>query len=85
MFLLTIQQGRFINNFVRRLYHYMSLRHESSLFTPFEIMFGRRAILPVDINEGVQTIPMPSNYDADIEEAVECLTNNRMRIMKEVS
>ena len=63
----------------------MSLRHESSLFTPVEIMFGRRAILPVDINEGVQTAPTPSNYDADIEEAVECLTNNCMRIMKEVS
>ena len=47
-------------------------------------MFGRRAILPVDINEGVQTAPTPSNYDADIEEAVECLTNNCMRIMKEV-
>ena len=41
----------------------MSLRHESSLFTPFEIMFGRRAILPVDINEGVQTALTPSNYD----------------------
>ena len=41
----------------------MSLRHESSLFTPSEIMFGRRAILPVDINEGVQTAPTPSNYN----------------------
>ena len=60
------------------------LLHESSLFTPFEIMF-ERAILPVDIIDGAQTAPTPSNYDADIEEAVDCLTNNRMHIMKEVN
>ena len=53
---------RFIN-FVHTLYFHMSLKHESSLFTPFEIIFGRRAIHPVDINEGVQTAPTPSNFD----------------------
>lgn len=84
VFLHTTWQGKLIN-FVHRLHLYMSLRHESSLFTPFEGMFGRRAIFPVDINGGVPNAPMPSVYDADIEEAVECLTNNRIRIMKEIS
>ena len=40
-FLHTTWQGKLIN-FVHRLHLYMSLRHESSLFTPFEGMFGRR-------------------------------------------
>ena len=41
VFLHTTWQGKLIN-FVHRLHLYMSLRHESSLFTPFEGMFGRR-------------------------------------------
>lgn len=55
------------------------------MFTPFEIIFGRKAVLPVDINEGVQADYIPSIDDDDIEEAMKCLTNNRIRIMKKVS
>lgn len=35
---------------------YNTARHESSKFTPFELMFSRKAILPIDIQcdgEGV--------------------------------
>ena len=32
---------------------YNTLKHESTKFTPFEIMFGRKAILPLDLDAGV--------------------------------
>ena len=33
------------------------LQHESTKFTPFEIMFGRKAILPLDLDAGVHQGP----------------------------
>ena len=33
------------------VYAYNSSKHESSKFSPFEVMFGRQAILPVDLTE----------------------------------
>ena len=32
------------------VYAYNTARHESTQYTPFEIMFGRKAVLPVDID-----------------------------------
>ena len=36
----------------RHLYFciYNTSRHESSTYTPFQLMFGRQAILPIDID-----------------------------------
>ena len=31
--------------------HMNNFRHESSKHTPFEVMFGRRAVLPIDLAE----------------------------------
>eukprot|EP00731_Ephydatia_muelleri_P003172 Em0001g3172a len=36
---------------------YNTSRHESTKFTPFEIMFGRKAILPLDLDAGVHQGP----------------------------
>ena len=33
------------------IYAYHMSKHESSKYTPFEVMFGRRAVLPVDISK----------------------------------
>ena len=30
------------------IYAYNTSKHESSKYTPFEVMFGRQAVLPVD-------------------------------------
>ena len=34
------------------IYAYNTSRHESSLFTPFELMFGRKVVLPIDLSSG---------------------------------
>ena len=31
------------------VYAYNTSRHDSTLFTPFEFMFGRQAVLPIDV------------------------------------
>ena len=36
------------------VYAYNSAKHESSKFSPFEVMFGRKAVLPVDL-DGART------------------------------
>ena len=46
------------------IYAYNTSRHESSLFTPFELMFGRQALLPVALNSG--------HNGAGAEEVLEC-------------
>lgn len=47
------------------VYAYNTSKHESSKFTPFEVMFGRKAVLPVDV-AGKVGIPDPPD-DADYE------------------
>lgn len=36
------------------VYAYNTSVHESSRFTPYELMFGRKAILPIDLEFGDQ-------------------------------
>ena len=36
-----------------RKFAYNTLRHESTKFTPIELMFGRRATLSVDLDTGL--------------------------------
>ena len=35
-----------------RIFAYNTSAHESTKFSPFELMFGRKAVLPIDINMG---------------------------------
>ena len=60
-------------------------RHESSSHSPFEVMFGRKPILPVDINEGLLAKPLPTDMNDDnTRKALEVLTNNRIKIIESV-
>ncbi len=34
------------------IYAYNTAVHESSRFTPYELMFGRKAVLPIDLKFG---------------------------------
>lgn len=61
------------------IYAYNTAVHESSLYTPFELMFGRRAILPIDIEMDDQThdnVIAQFNQDDD-SQAVQFLMKKR--------
>ena len=52
------------------VYAYNTSKHESSRFSPFDIMFGRLAVLPIDLQThhvDKKTFVIEKN-DADIEE-----------------
>ena len=56
------------------IYAYNTSKHESSKYTPFEVMFGRHAVLPVDLNIAVhqgELVKMKRFDDRQIESAVE--------------
>ena len=75
------------DNFLDALsYAYNISRHESTLHTPFAVMFGRKAILPIDLD--VER-PNAAKLLEDIEEtdtgqSLEVLTSHRMEVQQEV-
>lgn len=61
------------------VYAYNTAVHDSSLYTPFELMFGRKAILPIDIEVDDK---QPENIlakfsEGDDFEAIQTILNNR--------
>ena len=49
------------------VFAYNTCRHESTQFTPFELMFGRQATLPIDIGLHKQLPEEASNAFQDEE------------------
>ena len=45
------------------VYAYNIAVHESTYFTPFELMFGRKAVLPVDIDVDERDVKDYDNYN----------------------
>ena len=70
------------------VFAYNTSRHESTLHTPFEVMFGRKAILPVDLDvEEVDAADLVKEYEDDIHESatsLESLTTQRKNILQKV-
>ena len=59
-------------------------RHESSKFTPFELMFGRKATLPIDIELRKETPEEVTCTFTELEEpAIEKFAEERAQRIKE--
>ena len=75
------------DNFLDALsYAYNTSRHESTLHTPFEVMFGRKAILPIvlDVERPNAAKLLEDIEGADTGQSLEVLTSHRMEVLQEV-
>ena len=52
------------------VYAYNTSRHDSAKFTPFELMFGRQAILLIDIRSDASTIEAVDDVFAECNEDI---------------
>jgi hypothetical protein len=52
------------------VFAYNTSRHESSLHSPFEVMFGRKAVIPIELSYLDQGSQLLSNYTKSSESVV---------------
>ena len=52
------------------VFAYNTSRHESSLHAPFEVMFGRKAVIPIELAYLDQGCQLLSNYTKSSESVV---------------
>ena len=69
------------------VYAYNTSRHDSSKFTPFELMFGRQAVLPVDIRSDASRIEAVNDVfvgcDEDTVQKMEAARNSILEQAKQ--
>jgi hypothetical protein len=63
-------------------YAYNTSRHESSKFTPFEVMFARKAVIPVDLALSKQT-PLVQQCDEEMFNELQEKHRKILEVVKE--
>ena len=48
------------------------------LYTPLKVMFGRKAVLPIELDDNINKKPMPSNFNS-VKENIENLLQINVR------
>ena len=65
------------------IYAYNALKHESSKNTPFEVMFGRQAVVPVDISKPLDEQPDMKEFHNNQIDLVMEERRERLEMVKE--
>lgn len=69
-----------------RVYAYNTSRQESTLYTPFEVMFGRRPVLPIELDVDNQSAAelLEDSSSGMPESTIEGLTSHRQDLLEKV-
>ena len=67
------------------VYAYNTVEHESTKYTPFELMFGRKAILAIDIDiDNRDCNDLAAEFDeVEDDDAIQAITENRIIILQQ--
>ena len=60
------------------IYAYNTSLHESTSFTPFEVMFGRKAVLPIDVEMDIAS-PYINDEAEPLGSVIERLSEQRLK------
>lgn len=62
------------------IYAYNTVEHESTKYTPFELMYGRKALLPVEIDIDSRDVEDITEKIDEVEDydAIQAITENRL-------
>ena len=62
------------------IYAYNTSVHESTSFTPFEVMFGRKAVLPIDVEMDIAS-PYINDEAETFVSVIERLSKQRLKTL----
>lgn len=67
------------------IYAYNTVEHESTKYTPFELMYGWKALLPVEIDIDSRDVEDITEKFDEVEDydAIQAITENRLQMLQQ--